>query len=41
MQLTDLSEGGCFIATSESLAMDSQVTIHAMLSGSEIPIIGP
>lgn len=40
MQLTDLSESGCFITTSEAMAVGSQVTIYVTLSGDEIPIIG-
>lgn len=38
--LTDLSERGCFIATSQPLAVGSQVTFHVTVSGDEIPIIG-
>lgn len=40
MQLTDLSESGCFIATSEPLSVGAQVTLYAVVSGDEIPIIG-
>jgi hypothetical protein len=40
MQLTDLSESGCFVATSEPLAVGSQVMLYVTLSGDEIPIIG-
>ena len=40
LQLTDLSESGCFIATSETLPVGSQVTIHVVLSGTEIPLMG-
>lgn len=40
MQLTDLSEGGCFIATSEPLPVGSQVTIYVTVSGDEIPVTG-
>jgi hypothetical protein len=40
MHLTDLSESGCFVATSEPLPMGSQVTIYVTVSGGEIPIMG-
>src|SRR5262245_11111281 len=40
LQLTDLSESGCFIATSHSLPLDSQITIYVTLAGDEIRIIG-
>jgi len=40
LQLTDLSENGCFIATSHPLTLDSQVTIFVTLGGDEIRIIG-
>ena len=40
MQLTNLSESGCFIATSEPLPVGSQITIYVTVSGDEIPLIG-
>ncbi len=40
LQLTDLSESGCFITTSHPLALDSQVTLFVTLAGDEIRIIG-
>ena len=40
MQLTSLSESGCFVATSEPVAVGSQVMLFVTLSGDEIPIIG-
>ena len=40
LQLTDLSESGCFIATSHPLAVDAQVTLFVTLAGDEIRIIG-
>jgi len=40
MQLTDLSESGCFVATSEPLAVGSQAMLYVTLSGDEIPILG-
>ena len=38
--LTDLSESGCFIATSDQLPVGSQVTFYVTVSGDEIPLIG-
>ena len=38
--LTNLSERGCFIATSHPLPVGSQVTFYVTVSGDEIPIIG-
>ena len=40
MHITDLSESGCFIATSEALPVGSQVTLQIMVSGTDIPVIG-
>ena len=40
MQITDLSESGCFIATSEPLLLGTQVTVFVMVLGDEIPLIG-
>lgn len=40
LQLTDLSESGCFIATSHPLMLDSQITLFVTLAGDEIRIIG-
>jgi len=40
IHLTDLSERGCFIATSNPLPVGSQVTLYVTVSGDEIPLIG-
>jgi hypothetical protein len=40
LQLTDLSESGCFIATSHPLKRDSQIALFVTLAGDEIRIIG-
>ena len=40
LQLTDLSESGCFIATSHPFALHSQITLFVTLAGDEIRIIG-
>jgi hypothetical protein len=40
LQLTDLSEGGCFVATSHPLELDSQITLFVTVAGDEIRIIG-
>ena len=40
LQITDLSESGCFIATSHPLKRDSQITFFVTLAGDEIRIIG-
>src|SRR5262245_60523676 len=40
LQLTDLSESGCFVATHDGLTLDSQVTLFVTLAGDEIRIIG-
>jgi hypothetical protein len=40
LQLTDLSENGCFVATSHPLELGSQVTLFVTLAGDEIRIIG-
>ena len=40
LQLTDLSENGCFIATSHPFTLDSQVTFFVALGDDEIRIIG-
>ena len=40
LQLTDLSESGCFIATSHPLTLDSPITLFVTLAGDEIRIIG-
>ena len=39
-QLTDLSESGCFIATSYPLNLDSPITLFVTIAGDEIRIIG-
>ena len=40
MQLTNLSESGCFIATSQPLAVGTQLALYVTVSGDEIPVIG-
>jgi PilZ domain-containing protein len=40
MQVTDLSAGGCFIATRESVAAGSDVTIRAKFAGVELALTG-
>src|SRR5687768_13632748 len=40
LQLTDLSESGCFIATGHPWTLNSQVTLFVTLAGDEIRIIG-
>jgi len=40
MQVTDLSAGGCFIATQDSVAEGSEVTIHAKFTGVELALAG-
>ena len=40
MQVTDLSAGGCFIATRDSVAAGSEVTIHAKFAGVELALAG-
>jgi len=40
IHLTNLSERGCFIATSDPLPVGSQVTFYVTVSGDEIPLIG-
>ena len=40
VHLTDLSERGCFVATSEPLPAGAQVTFYVTVSGDEIPIVG-
>jgi hypothetical protein len=40
MQLTDLSESGCFIATSHPLPVGSQLALYVTVSGDEIPVFG-
>ena len=40
LQLTDLSQNGCYIATSHTFALDSQITLFVTLAGDEIRIIG-
>jgi hypothetical protein len=40
LELTDLSESGCFIATSHPLTLDSQITFFVTLAGDEIRVIG-
>lgn len=40
MQMTDLSAGGCFIATSDHAAADAEVTIRAKFAGVELVLTG-
>jgi hypothetical protein len=40
LQLTDLSESGCFITTSHPLTLDSQITFFITVAGDEIRLIG-
>ena len=40
MQLTDLSQAGCFVATTAIVPAGSRVTLHAMLGGAEIELSG-
>lgn len=40
LQLTDLSESGCFIATGHPLELHSQITLFVTLAGDEIRVIG-
>ena len=40
LHVTDLSAGGCFIATRRPVAVGSEVTIRARLAGVELPLIG-
>jgi len=40
MQVTDLSAGGCFIATRDHVAADSEVTIRAKFAGVELVLPG-
>ena len=38
--MTDVSAGGCFIATRDSVAAGSEVTIHAKLPGTTLALPG-
>ena len=40
MQVTDLSAAGCFIATRDSVAAGSEVTIRAKFAGVELALTG-
>jgi hypothetical protein len=40
LQITDLSESGCFITTSHPLTLDSQITFFITVAGDEIRLIG-
>ena len=40
LQLTDLSENGCFIETNHPFTLDSQVAFFVTLGGDELRIIG-
>jgi hypothetical protein len=40
MQVTDLSAGGCFIATPELITAGSEVTIRAKVAGVELALTG-
>ena len=40
MQLTDVSESGCFVAAREALPVGKDVTLLVTVSGTEIPVMG-
>lgn len=40
MEVTDLSAGGCFIATPELMTAGSEVTIRAKVAGVELALTG-
>lgn len=40
MLLTDLSEGGCFVSTTEEAAVGTRVTLHALFFGAEVSLPG-
>jgi Tfp pilus assembly protein PilZ len=40
MQLTNLSESGCFVAASEAVAVGTEVTLLVTVADTEIPVVG-
>ena len=40
MQIVDLSVGGCFVATRETIPAGTQITLHATLAGTEVRFTG-
>ena len=40
MQIVDLSVGGCFVATRETIPAGTQITLHAKLAGTEVRFTG-
>ena len=40
MHLTDVSPGGCFVATGHEVAVGSQITLRATISGAEVSLPG-
>ena len=40
MHLTDVSPGGCFVATSHEVAVGSAITLRATMSGKEVCLSG-
>lgn len=40
MHLTDVSPGGCFVATSHEVALGSDITLRAAISGLEVSLPG-
>lgn len=40
MHLTDVSPGGCFVATSHEVAAGSRITLRATMSGKEVSLSG-
>ena len=40
MRLTDVSAGGCFVATTATVLPDARITLRAMMSGEEVSLTG-
>src|SRR5687767_13453787 len=40
MRLTDLSEGGCFVATAAQFPRGMRMTLVALVAGNEVPLAG-
>ena len=40
MQVIDLSEGGCFVATRTAIPSGALVTVYARFGGAEVPLNG-
>ena len=40
LQMIDLSAGGCFVATQETVIASTSVTIHASLGNVDVPLTG-